>query len=946
MKNLFTILLSVLIIAVGIEIKPAPFDTGMNELQQPDETTFIGRIWGDEFFDWMETEDGYRFVQSGDGWYYYATLDQYGEFAPTIYKVGIDSPLPSSYQLERTQARIDEINQQIQGFNEQIELNRQWFLQKQAEAQGQPVTLKVAIILIEFKDVKHYRDTIPPTIRPDGYITSDFDSMMFSYNYWIGGINNPKHPEGERIFGSFRDYWHQMSKGKLKITGKVVNPTDENGVPEWLEADSTRNYYARLNAGTQWNTLAVEAIEKAILARYISTNPNDTNYYHKYAVIYAREAIEAGALKVHAEGEGEEYKYHLMAERSGPNLYGGNLSEKSFSHIGTFAHEFGHTLGFWDEYRSGDDGQTDLLNFCLMAYGLRNGPDRKAACPATLSPYYRLEKLWLPEPELIDNDETNFLVAYDYDYPKLYKIDPVGPPEDMYYLFEVRHRQGFDAYIPEPPETFEDQSGTLLIWQYNILSLVTNCSQLYIDRIRLKAADNVYNQDTQLNDFFPSDGYQNNQDFNGLTAPVASLGNLGDWVSSNEIRPAHFALNGIYKDGNDNTVISEIKKNYAMLQSEYNSIWNLVSVPVGLEDYSVSTVFPTAISVYNSNYQLVTSLANGPGYWAKFPSEVLKNFEGDIIEAQEIPVIQGWQIIGTNSYKTRRPFLHSSPPNIIETIYRFENGGYILMDTCFRIKSGYGYWTKTSSAGTIYMDNISPLNKITSSGDIDLASMDKFIITDSEEYSQTLYVSNIDIDTIMAGMNLDLPPLFPEINFDSRFLYNELVKKVSADSGVIDLSILVHTFSYPVTLSWEINPANGISYSFVGDSGFGKTGEIMSTAGSHLFNNLDNGRIQMKAFVNKNNNSNNIPTEYALAQNYPNPFNPTTTIKYDLPKTSDVSLIIYDILGRKIKELVKVKQEPGRYEVQFDASHLSSGIYIYQIIAEKYMNSKKMILLK
>ena len=54
------------------------------------------------------------------------------------------------------------------------------------------------------------------------------------------------------------------------------------------------------------------------------------------------------------------------------------------------------------------------------------------------------------------------------------------------------------------------------------------------------------------------------------------------------------------------------------------------------------------------------------------------------------------------------------------------------MDTCFRIKPGYGYWTKTSSAGTIYMNNISPLNKITSSGDIDLASMDKFIVTDSE----------------------------------------------------------------------------------------------------------------------------------------------------------------------------------------------------------------------
>jgi hypothetical protein len=89
-----------------------------------------------------------------------------------------------------------------------------------------------------------------------------------------------------------------------------------------------------------------------------------------------------------------------------------------------------------------------------------------------------------------------------------------------------------------------------------------------------------------------------------------------------------------------------------------------------------------------------------------------------------------------------------------------------------------------------------------------------------------------------------------------------------------------------------------------------------------------------------------LPTEYTLYQNYPNPFNPTTTIKYDLPNTSDVSLIIYDILGRKIKELVNAKQQAGRYEIQFNASNLASGVYIYQLIAEKYMSSRKMILLK
>jgi hypothetical protein len=96
----------------------------------------------------------------------------------------------------------------------------------------------------------------------------------------------------------------------------------------------------------------------------------------------------------------------------------------------------------------------------------------------------------------------------------------------------------------------------------------------------------------------------------------------------------------------------------------------------------------------------------------------------------------------------------------------------------------------------------------------------------------------------------------------------------------------------------------------------------------------------------KENQKELLPTEYTLYQNYPNPFNPKTTIKYDLPNTSDVSLIIYDILGRKVKELVNTKQQAGRYEVQFNATNLSSGVYLYQLIADKFISSKKMILLK
>jgi hypothetical protein len=90
----------------------------------------------------------------------------------------------------------------------------------------------------------------------------------------------------------------------------------------------------------------------------------------------------------------------------------------------------------------------------------------------------------------------------------------------------------------------------------------------------------------------------------------------------------------------------------------------------------------------------------------------------------------------------------------------------------------------------------------------------------------------------------------------------------------------------------------------------------------------------------------NIPEIYSLGQNHPNPFNPTTTIRYDLPKSEFVKLVIFDALGREVETLVNEKQSPGTYETTFDGSNSSSGVYYYKIIAGDYTLTKSMILIK
>jgi hypothetical protein len=93
------------------------------------------------------------------------------------------------------------------------------------------------------------------------------------------------------------------------------------------------------------------------------------------------------------------------------------------------------------------------------------------------------------------------------------------------------------------------------------------------------------------------------------------------------------------------------------------------------------------------------------------------------------------------------------------------------------------------------------------------------------------------------------------------------------------------------------------------------------------------------------------PNNFELAQNYPNPFNPSTVIEYSIPliersETSNVKLVIYDILGNKVVTLVNKEQPAGTYKIDFNASELSNGIYFYMLETDNFTASKKMILLK
>lgn len=95
-----------------------------------------------------------------------------------------------------------------------------------------------------------------------------------------------------------------------------------------------------------------------------------------------------------------------------------------------------------------------------------------------------------------------------------------------------------------------------------------------------------------------------------------------------------------------------------------------------------------------------------------------------------------------------------------------------------------------------------------------------------------------------------------------------------------------------------------------------------------------------------NNTGNQIPDRYVLYQNFPNPFNPETNVKFDIPENSLIKIMVYDALGKEITVLVNEQLQPGAYEISWDASYVTSGIYFYKLVSGDFTETKKMVLLK
>ncbi len=227
-----------------------------------------------------------------------------------------------------------------------------------------------------------------------------------------------------------------------------------------------------------------------------------------------------------------------------------------------------------------------------------------------------------------------------------------------------------------------------------------------------------------------------------------------------------------------------------------------------------------------------------------------------------------------------------------------------------------------------------------------------------------IYVCNTDDNnvTVISEQSINTVPVETNIysqdgnatsNRTPAFLFSSTTHNFSSDYGVYySVDTWQGVWKKPGSLNSFTDIADTLSlgthtlYAFAAD-GMAST-PIQSGRSSNPFTSA----IQAYAFTvieglgtcfEKNED---MPAEYVLNQNYPNPFNPTTTINFHLPQNGFVTLKIYDILGKEIETLVSDYKQTGDYRINFDGSNLTSGIYVYYIRANNFIQSKKMMLIK
>jgi hypothetical protein len=375
--------------------------------------------------------------------------------------------------------------------------------------------------------------------------------------------------------------------------------------------------------------------------------------------------------------------------------------------------------------------------------------------------------------------------------------------------------------------------------------------------------------------------------------------------------------------------------------------WNLLSVPATYSINSKTYLYPTAISqafIYSGGYVPAANLTPGPGFWLKFQGAGTGEAIGRALTHLDINVASGWNMIGSINSPVAVANVTGDPATGINGSSTFFSygGGY---NVATAITPGLGYWVRATGAGQIHLSASgsgkmgSPVNE--------LANLTKVTISDKGKGTQSLYIGTGAFDV----NKYEMPPVAPAGSLDARFATNRMVETFPAvldPSKKYEFPIQINASQYPVSIKWSAPRSTGTEYSLTLKADNGKVIGLLNGSGKVTLSDASVKRVMISVTQGSS-----LPRVFALGRNYPNPFNPTTQFMVEMPRSGDVDVSVYDLLGRKIATLLSGEQTAGYHTMEWDSHDaqgkvVASGMYFIRmnVPSEQFSATEKVMLLK
>jgi trimeric autotransporter adhesin len=442
-----------------------------------------------------------------------------------------------------------------------------------------------------------------------------------------------------------------------------------------------------------------------------------------------------------------------------------------------------------------------------------------------------------------------------------------------------------------------------------------------------------------------SDVHSTNGEF--TVQPGSAVINVGDSAEfyctftplsrGTRVGTIEFLNNGIYST--KTVVASNVEA--AAITINVNSGWNLVSAPLITADMRKTSLFQHSVSEaysYESGYHAKDTINNMTGYWLKYSSIEAIDIFGFPFTDDTLEVSEGWNLIGSITNPIEATSITSAPPGIFNSICFTYQSGYKIADSLY---PGKGYWVKSAQNGKlIFSSTAHSRSSVVSPKQSAISTYNKISITDAANRQQVLYFGNRNAQNDF-GIVFTMPPLPPTGVFDARFSTNNLCEfAVGVESR--EIPIVISSAQFPVQVSWDISADICLASLVIGD-------QEVTLDENESFEILNPGVSLTLKIIS----AVDMPKEFALVQNYPNPFNPVTTIRYQLPVESKVSLRIFNVLGQEVGLVVGTVQAAGYKSFEWNSSGHASGVYFYRLDAtgvsnpsQRFSQTRKMVLVR